>query len=147
MMEILVLHGPNLNLLGQREPEIYGPRTLEQIDDALKKEAERLGVELRTFQSNHEGALIDRIQAAHSTADGLIINPGGLTHSSVSLRDAILAVGLPTIEVHLSNIHAREQFRRRSLTGGACLGVISGLGWRSYILAVNALVDRLGESG
>lgn len=145
MTRILVLHGPNLNMLGQREPEIYGRQTLAEIDQALAERAESLGVGLESFQSNHEGELIDRIQAAASEADGLIINPGGLTHSSVSLRDAVLSVGLPAIEVHLSNIHARERFRRHSITAGACLGVITGLGWRGYLLALEALVDQLAE--
>jgi 3-dehydroquinate dehydratase-2 len=139
---ILVLHGPNLNLLGTREPEVYGHTTLAEIDARLIAEGERLGVSVRTFQSNHEGALIDALHDARAWASGVIVNPGGLTHTSVALRDAIAAAALPTVEVHLSNIHAREEFRQRSLTAGACIGVIGGFGWRSYLLALHALIDR-----
>jgi 3-dehydroquinate dehydratase-2 len=153
MPRVLVVHGPNLNLLGVREPEIYGTTTLAQIDRELIELGARLGVEVETFQANGEGALIDRIQAfagtaipaAHPESRGLIINPGGYTHTSVALRDTIAAVALPTIEVHLSNLHAREPMRHTSMTAGVCLGVIMGLGPDSYRLALHALATRLSE--
>jgi len=141
-MRILVLHGPNLNLLGTREPEVYGRATLAEIDAGLAKLAAAAGARLETFQSNHEGVLIDRIHAARGQVDGLIINPGGLTHTSVALRDALVAVGLPVIEVHLSNIHAREPFRRRSFIAGIARGQITGLGAIGYELALRALLGR-----
>ena len=142
-MKILVLHGPNLNLLGQREPEIYGKTTLAQIDAQLAELAAEHGAQLETHQSNHEGALIDHIQAARGEADGIIINPGGFTHTSVALRDALIASELPLIEVHLSNIHAREEFRKRSLVSDIAIGSISGLGPIGYELALQALLERL----
>ena len=142
-MKILVLHGPNLNLLGEREPEIYGRTTLAEIDAGLRERAAKRGAEVDCFQSNHEGALIDRIQAARRTHRAIIVNPGGLTHSSVALRDALAATGLPVVEVHLSNIHARESFRRRSFVAPIALGQISGLGAKGYELALDALLDRL----
>ena len=142
-MKILVLHGPNLNLLGEREPEIYGRTTLAEIDAKLRESAAARGASVESFQSNHEGALIDRIQAARRTHQAIIINPGGLTHSSIALRDALAATGLPIVEVHLSNIYAREPFRHTSYVSGIALGQISGLGAKGYELALDALLDRL----
>jgi 3-dehydroquinate dehydratase-2 len=143
-MRILVLHGPNLNLLGEREPEVYGRTTLAEIDARLRELGAKRNATVESFQSNHEGALLDRIQAARRTHQAIIINPGGLTHTSVALRDALVASGLPVVEVHLSNIHAREDFRQRSLVAGIALGQISGLGPKGYELALEALLDRLG---
>ena len=142
---VLVVQGPNLNLLGTREPEIYGTTTLEEIHAELAAAAKAWGAELEFFQSNHEGALIDRIQEASSWADGVLINPAGLGHTSVSLRDALVATGLPVVEVHLSNIFAREEFRRRSTISGVALGVVSGLGPVGYRLALEALLEHLGD--
>ena len=136
----MVIHGPNLNLLGQREPEHYGTLTLSDIDQKIGAWAAERAVEVRTLQSNHEGVIIDAIQEAATWADGLLINPGAYAHYSYAIRDAIAASGLPTIEVHLSNIHAREPFRHTSVTAPACKGQISGLGWRGYLLALEALV-------
>jgi 3-dehydroquinate dehydratase-2 len=144
-LHILVLHGPNLNLLGQREPGIYGATTLAEIDERLEAYAATRSVKLRIMQSNHEGALIDAIHEAFSQEDGILINPAGYTHTSVALRDAIAAVGLPAVEVHLSNVHAREAFRHTSLTAPVCVGQISGFGWRSYLLGLDALVDYIQD--
>jgi 3-dehydroquinate dehydratase II len=136
-MSLLVIHGPNLNLLGSREPGIYGSATLDEIDADLARIAADAGAKLATFQSNHEGALIDRIHAArHDGTHFVIINPGGLTHTSVALRDALAGVALPFIEVHLSNVHAREPFRRHSYLSDIALGVICGLGANGYRLAL-----------
>ena len=144
MLKILVVHGPNLNLLGTREPEVYGRQTLADIDAQLVALGLELGAEVATFQSNHEGALIDRIhQARVEGVAGILINPGGLTHTSVALRDALSAVAIPTIEVHLSNVHAREEFRRHSYISGVVLGQICGLGAQSYQLALHGLLGKL----
>lgn len=141
-MKILVLNGPNLNLLGTREPGIYGNTTLEQILSDLTQRATSLGYELVCLQSNHEGVLIDRIHQARTEGiSGIIINPGGLTHTSVALRDAVAAVGIATVEVHLSNIHAREEFRRHSYLAPVAVGQISGFGPLGYTLALQALVS------
>jgi 3-dehydroquinate dehydratase-2 len=145
-LNILILHGPNLNLLGTREPEVYGDLTLAAINTRLQDYAAQHGVTLRILQSNHEGALIDALHEARAWAGGVIINPGGYTHTSVALRDAITATGLPTIEVHLSNITAREPFRHISLITPVCVGQISGLGWIGYQLALEALLERQTNS-
>lgn len=135
---ILVLHGPNLNFLGKREPEIYGKNTLDDINAILEKKAAELGLTLRIFQSNSEGGIIDIIQQ-NCDVSGIIINPAAYTHTSIAIRDAIVSTGIPTIEVHLSNIHAREEFRHRSIIAPVCIGQICGFGLNSYILALEAL--------
>jgi 3-dehydroquinate dehydratase-2 len=142
---VLVLHGPNLNLLGSREPDVYGRVTLDEIGQRLCELAARRHAELRVVQSNHEGALIDAIHDARAWAHGILINPGAYTHTSVALRDAISAVALPCVEVHLSNVHRRESFRHRSFITPVALGVIAGFGWRSYTLGLAALLDALDE--
>jgi len=144
-MRILVIHGPNLNLLGTREPEIYGHTTLDQIDAMLATVAKEAGYELDCQQSNHEGVLIDRIQEARGAVAGILVNPAGLTHSSVSLRDALAATQLPIVEVHLSNVFAREDFRHHSFVSGVAVGVVSGFGPRSYSLGLEALIGHLGS--
>ena len=144
-MKILVIHGPNLNTLGTREPEVYGRTTLEAINLLLQDTARDLGVDIATFQSNSEGTLIDFIQENSPGADGILINPGALTHYGLSLRDALVASGLPSIEVHLSNIYAREPFRRRSVIAPVAVGQISGLGTRSYIQGLHALASIIAE--
>jgi 3-dehydroquinate dehydratase-2 len=140
---VLVLHGPNLNLLGTREPHLYGLTTLREIDKDLIERGLELGLAVETFQSNHEGVLIDRVQQARGVAAGLIVNAGGLTHTSVSLRDAVAAVELPVVEVHLSNLYVREEFRHRSFLAPVCTGQIAGLGAIGYRLALEALAERL----
>lgn len=144
-MKILVLHGPNLNLLGTREPEIYGSMTLGDLDMKLIELGKELGAELKCCQSNHEGALIDALQDAQTWADGVLFNPGGYTHTSVALRDAISAIRISVIEVHLSNVYAREEFRHTSLISAVCKGKIVGFGWRSYTLGLRALTETLAE--
>ena len=144
MTQILLLNGPNLNLLGTREPEVYGTMTLDDIAEIVRKQLEPYGVEMRSEQSNHEGTLIDIIHVARNWADGIIFNPGAYTHTSVALRDAISAVDLPVIEVHMSNVHAREEFRHRSYLAPVCVGQIAGFGWRSYVLGADALLGHLG---
>lgn len=145
MIRVLILHGPNLNLLGEREPGIYGSLTLAEIDQHLVKAGTALGMQVRTAQSNHEGALIDALHEARRWAAGVIFNPGGYTHTSVALRDAVSAIGIPVIEVHLSNVEAREEFRHKSLIAGACRGKITGFGWHSYQLALLALKEILED--
>ncbi|MBJ21212.1 MAG: type II 3-dehydroquinate dehydratase [Deltaproteobacteria bacterium] len=140
---ILVIHGPNLNLLGRREPEVYGTQTLADIDSSLDAAAKELDIEIDAFQSNHEGELIDRIQEAMGVASGILINPGGFTHTSVALRDALLATGLPIVEVHLSNVYAREDFRQKSFVSAIALGVVSGLGADGYRFGLEALARHV----
>jgi len=142
-MKILILHGPNLNLLGTREPEIYGSMTLDEIDAKLIELANELGAEIKCFQTNHEGGLIDALHDARNWANGVIINPGAYTHTSIALRDAIGAIGIPVIEVHLSNVYAREEFRHVSMISAVCRGKITGFGWRSYLLGLRGLVQML----
>jgi 3-dehydroquinate dehydratase-2 len=142
-VKILVLHGPNLNLLGRREPEIYGQLDLAALDAALHRCAAGLGAQIEAVQSNHEGVLIDAVHGAAGRCDGVLINPGGLTHSSVSLRDALLGVGLPFVEVHLSNVYAREPFRHVSLFRDIALGVVLGFGAESYTLGLRGLVSAV----
>jgi 3-dehydroquinate dehydratase II len=145
MTKILVLHGPNLNMLGTREPEIYGKTTLAQINDRLYRLADSLESEVEAFQSNSESELIDIIQKKGAAIDGMIVNLGAYTHYSIALRDAIAWLAKPTIEVHISNIYAREPFRHTSVTAPVCRGMITGLGWRGYLLALEALVGFLHE--
>lgn len=145
MQSILVLNGPNLNLLGKREPAHYGVMTLGEIDHRLVELGASLGLEVRSFQSNHEGILIDQLQEASNWASGVIFNPGGYSHTSVALRDVVAAISLPVIEVHLSNIYAREEFRHHSMIAPVCIGSIAGLGWRSYTAALTALAGILEE--
>ena len=143
MRSILVLHGPNLNMLGEREPEVYGRMTLAEIDRRLSELGQQMDIEVRSFQSNSEGALIDALQEARTWANAVIFNPGGYTHTSVALRDAVAGIGIPVVEVHLSNVHAREEFRRISMIAPVCVGSIVGFGWRSYVLALQALANLL----
>ncbi len=142
-LNILIASGPNLNLLGFREPDIYGSATLEQIHHRLQQEAELLGCTITCFQSNHEGALIDFLHENRATAAGALLNPGGLAHTSVSLHDAIKSVPYPVVEVHMSNVHAREEYRHHLVTAPATLGQVVGFGWLSYLAAFWGLVAHL----
>jgi 3-dehydroquinate dehydratase-2 len=144
-MKILILHGPNLNLLGTREPEVYGSMTLEDINNKLIDLGKELGAEIKCLQSNHEGALIDALHDARTSANGVVFNPGGFTHTSIALRDGISAIQIPVIEVHLSNVYAREEFRHVSMISAVCKGKVVGLGWRSYALGLRALVELLQD--
>ena len=144
-MKILLINGANLNLLGTREIEKYGCKTLKEIENSLINFAESLNVELETFQSNIEGEIVDKIQQAKGVFDGILLNAGGYTHTSVVIRDAISAVEIPTVEIHMTNIHAREDFRQKSLLSAVCIGMISGFGENSYNLALKAIVDYLNQ--
>jgi len=142
-MKILILHGPNLNLLGTREPDVYGSMTLDDINNKLFELGQELGAEVNSLQSNHEGVLIDALHDARTWADGVVFNPGAYTHTSIALRDAISAIQIPVVEVHLSNVYAREEFRHISMVSAVCKGKIAGFGWWSYMLGLRALVDIL----
>lgn len=142
-MHLLLLNGPNLNLLGQREPDIYGQITLASIETALQSEAEREGAQLECFQSNFEGALVERVQAAMGVTQGILINAGAYTHTSIALRDALSGVAIPYVELHLSNTHAREPFRHQSFLAAGAVGVVSGFGAQSYSLALQGLLHHL----
>ena len=144
-MKILILHGPNLNLLGTREPEVYGSMTLDDINNKLVELGRELGAEIKCLQSNHEGALIDALHDARTSMDGVVFNPGGYTHTSIALRDAISAIQIPVIEVHLSNVYAREEFRHVSMISAVCKGKVTGFGWRSYLLGLRAVVEHLSD--
>ncbi len=145
-MKILIIHGPNLNMLGKREPDIYGATTLEEINAALTSKAKGLGAEVTFFQSNSEGEIVSNIQDAMSKFEGVVINPGAYTHTSVAIRDAILSSGLPVVEVHISNVHKREDFRHKSFISGVALGVVSGFGVNSYMLGLSGLIDYLKDN-
>ncbi len=142
-MKVAVIHGPNLNMLGKRQPEIYGKKTLDEINRELHEKAQQLGVKLECFQSNHEGAIVDFIQGLRDDADGIIINAAAYTHTSIAIRDALLTCGLPFIEVHLSNIFSRDPFRHRSMLSDIATGVICGFGALSYELALEAIVSLI----
>ncbi|PMS34578.1 3-dehydroquinate dehydratase [Trinickia symbiotica] len=146
MTKLLVLHGPNLNLLGTREPGVYGNVTLQQIDESLGRRAQQAGVEVATFQSNHEGQLVDRIHAARAeNVAFIVINPAAYTHTSVAIRDALKGVDIPFVEIHLSNVHRREPFRHHSYLSDVAEGVICGLGWKGYLYALEFALDRLAS--
>ena len=144
-MRILVIHGPNLNLLGERESGIYGTENLEQVNGAILARAKELGAQCEVFQSNHEGDIIDRLHEARREFDGVVLNAGAYTHYSYAIRDAIAAIRIPCVEVHISNVHAREEFRHTSVIAPACLGVVCGFGGDSYLLALEGLVRRLSQ--
>jgi 3-dehydroquinate dehydratase II len=141
--KILVIHGPNLNLLGTREPEIYGKTTLNDVNSSLEKIGHRLGLGVETFQSNHEGAIVDKIQQAVSDQNGLIINPAAYTHTSIAIRDALAALDIPIIEIHISNIYKRESFRHQSLISGVVTAQIKGFGVRGYFMALEAMAEMI----
>ncbi|GIW46654.1 MAG: 3-dehydroquinate dehydratase [Deltaproteobacteria bacterium] len=145
MFKVLVIHGPNLNLLGKREPEIYGRTTLEEINSMLRELASELGVYVELIQSNHEGEIVTKIQEAIGKFDGILINPAAYTHTSIAIRDAIISTNIPTVEVHISNIYGREEFRRRSFISDVAVGVVSGFGKESYLLGLRGLVNYLKE--
>ena len=140
-MKVIILHGPNLNLVGTREPEIYGSITLEEINDRLVEQGQELGVEVTCQQSNHEGALIDALHEARQWANGVVFNPGGYSHTSVALRDTVAAIDIPVVEIHMSNVYAREDFRHQSYISSVCKGKIVGFGWKSYLLGLKAIVE------
>ncbi|MSR23196.1 MAG: type II 3-dehydroquinate dehydratase [Gemmatimonadetes bacterium] len=144
-MKVAIVHGPNLQLLGTREPEVYGKETLDDVNRALGKLAAELGVEIETFQSNHEGAIVDFLSGARGRVDGFLVNPGGLTHTSIVLRDALVGVGLPFVEVHVSNTAGRERFRRDSFLSGVAAGVVFGFGIHGYLLGLRGLAHRLAQ--
>jgi len=145
--KVLIIHGPNLNMLGRREPDIYGKTTLDQIDNTLKERGVRLGLSVETFQSNYEGAIVEKIQEAESIQNGLIINPAGYTHTSIAIRDAILLLDVPVIEVHLSNIDKREPFRHKSMIADIATARISGFGIRGYTMALEAMAEMIQKGG
>ncbi len=145
MTSVLILNGPNLNLLGTRQPAVYGHTTLDDIEALCRAQAQMLGIELHFVQSNHEGAMIDEIHAAQTTRDGIILNAGAYTHTSIALMDAIASVEVPTIELHLSNVHAREEFRHSSYIAKVCVGIICGFGAHGYILALDAMKSHLSH--